>query len=462
MKLTFKAARRAAASTVGVALMVSLAACGVGGGGGSSATGQVKAGNCTLSDQVSNDKPLEGTPTGEITFQTTALKQSFEPYFNELIKAFQDKYPGTTVKWQDDPGDSSFTQRLVTDAQTCQLPDVVNLNQQTAYALFKENFLLNFSKKAPQYGGEFIPSIWNSIKFHGSEDHFMLPWYWGLTGIQIYNKALLTKAGLDPAKPPTTVMEQFDQAAQIAKNSGGDYFAFPANPASRVPSDWQVMDAQIMNTDQTEFTFASDPKVVTWLTRLAELYQAGAMPKDTLSSDADVTKLYSAGTVAWGSNVLSFLRYVKDTNEKVYNTSAVAPLLDARGKAFQEGQFISVASTSKNPVTALAFAQFMLQTEWQSKFVADERVAIFPSTPDSFKISKFTKIDTSTPLGQATKLSVDLAQSAENTFLFNWSDAVQQAVVAELQKALAGSKQPQEALDAAQKAANDVLKRQNR
>lgn len=460
MKFTFKGARRVAASSLGVALMVSLAACGVGGGGG--ASNPAKAGNCTLSDQVSNDKPLEGTPTGEITFQTTALKQSFEPYFNDLIKAFETKYPGTKIKWQDDPGDASFTQRLVTDAQTCQLPDVVNLNQQTAYALFRENFLLNFSKKAPNYGSEFIPSIWNSIKFHGSEDHFMLPWYWGLTGIQIYNKALLSKAGLDPAKPPTTVMEQFDQADQIAKNSKGDFFAFTANPASRVPSDWQVMEAQIMNADQTQFTFAQDQKVVQWLTRLTELYKAGAMPKDTLSSDADVTKLYSAGTVTWGSNVLSFLRYVKDTNEKVYNTSGVAPLLDARGKAFQEGQFISVASTSKNPVTAMAFAQFMLQTEWQSKFVADERVAIFPSTPDSFKIPKFTKIDTSTPLGQATKLSVDLAQTAENTFLFNWSDAVQQAVVAELQKALAGSKSPQDALDAAQKAANDVLKRQNR
>ncbi|MFT3970090.1 MAG: extracellular solute-binding protein [Micropruina sp.] len=460
MKFTFKGARRMAASTLGVALMVSLAACGVGGGGGASSA--AKAGNCTLSDEVSNDKPLTGTPSGEITFQTTALKQSFEPYFNDLIKAFEAKYPGTKIKWQDDPGDASFTQRLVTDAQTCQLPDVVNLNQQTAYALFRENFLLNFSKKAPDYGKEFIPSIWNSIKFHGSDDHFMLPWYWGLTGIQIYNKALFTKAGLDPAKPPTTVMEQFDQAAQIAKNSKGDFFAFTANPASRVPSDWQVMDAQIMNADQTQFTFAQDQKVVQWLTRLAELYKAGAMPKDTLSSDADVTKLYSAGTVTWGSNVLSFLRYVKDTNEKVYDTSAVAPLLDARGKAFQEGQFISVASTSKNPVTAMAFAQFMLTTDWQAKFVADERVAIFPSTPEAFKIPKFTKIDTTTPLGQATKLSVDLAQTAENTFLFNWSDAVQQAVVAELQKALAGSKSPQDALDAAQKAANDVLKRQNR
>lgn len=441
----------AGAATAGLLL----SACGI--GGASSATTTTMAGQCDISEQVYSSDALTGEPSGTITFQTTALKESFGDYFETLIADFEAKYPGVTVEWQDDPGDSSFTQRLVSDAQACDLPDVVNLNQTTAYALYQDNFLMNLSTKAPDVGDDFIDSVWDSLVFPGSDDHYVMPWYWGLGGLQTYNTELMEKAGLDPDDPPTTVMEQFEMAEQIAAASDGEYYAFVANPTQRVPSDWQLMDASIMNDDETEFTFGDDAKIVEWLTKYAELYAEGALPKDTLSSDVDVTQLYSAGDVVWGSTNASFLRYVQETNEDTYEVTGVSSLLDARGAATQEGQLIAVPSTSDNPVTALAFAEFLLSPEEQTTFVSDDRISNFPSTEESLDIAKFTDIDTSTPLGKANALSVDLATDATNAFIYNWSDSVNSAVVAELQLAISGEKDPATALQDAEDEANEIL-----
>jgi multiple sugar transport system substrate-binding protein len=110
--------RRLLSLMAGLAVVpVALTGCGVGSDAGADATAM--AGSCELSETVTNDEPLTGEPSGEITFQTTALKESFSPYFEDLIAAFEEKYPDVTVKWQDDPGDATFTQRLVTDAQAC-------------------------------------------------------------------------------------------------------------------------------------------------------------------------------------------------------------------------------------------------------------------------------------------------------------------------------------------------------
>ncbi|MFE7408022.1 extracellular solute-binding protein [Isoptericola sp. NPDC057559] len=443
-------------ATALVAPALLLAACGIGGGsgGGDAAT---MAGPCELSDEVTSGEPVTGEPQGEIVLQTTALKSSFSEYFDGVIDAFEKKYPGVTVTWQDDPGDATFTQRLVTDAQSCALPDVLNLNQTTAYALYKENFLLDLSTAAPDAGADFIPSLWDSMTFPGSDHHYVMPWYWGLLGIQTFNTDLMTKVGLDPSTPPTTIMEQFDQSAAVAEGSDGQAYAFAANPFTRVPSDWQFMDAAITTEDESEFTFADDPKVLAWVQKYAELYRDGALPKDTLSSDVDVTQLYSAGDVVWGSSIPSYLRYVQETNETTYGKTGVAPLLDARGAAIAESQLVAVPSTSKNPATALAFARFLLDPENQKAFVSDERVSNFPSTTDSMDIPKFTDISGDTPLDQANRLSVELSQEATNAFIYNWSDAVQSAVVSELQLAISGKKGAQEALDAAQEKANRIL-----
>src|SRR6187397_2410067 len=94
----------AAAATLAV-----LSAC-------TSDAGGERVGRCAIADEFAAGTPVDATPSGEITFQTTALKASFSEYFTELIEDFEAAYPGTTVTWEDDPGDGSFATRLVADA----------------------------------------------------------------------------------------------------------------------------------------------------------------------------------------------------------------------------------------------------------------------------------------------------------------------------------------------------------
>lgn len=119
------------ASAAVVALMLGLSACGSTGSSGT--------------DYVDNVK--NGEITGEISFQTWNLKASFEDYFNGVIDAFEEKYPGTSVKWIDQPADN-YADKLSADASGGTLPDVINFDQNTGYPLAKNGFLMDVSKVA--------------------------------------------------------------------------------------------------------------------------------------------------------------------------------------------------------------------------------------------------------------------------------------------------------------------------
>ncbi|HEX6684579.1 MAG TPA: extracellular solute-binding protein, partial [Candidatus Limnocylindrales bacterium] len=304
----------------GASLMLA-SACGL--GGAPAAEGKVAVGNCQVDAGIVGPGKLTGEIKGEITFQTTNLKKDFADYFQPVIDAFQAKHPGTKINWIDNPGAADFTEKLVAQANACQLPDVVNLNITTVNALARAKFLLNFDTKAPDAGGQFVPSIWNSITLSGVEGHTALPWYWS-PAVLTYNTDLMTKAGLDPNKPPKTVMEMLDMAGQVAAKSGGNYTAFLANPRFRVTQEWLAMGAKVISDDNKKFVFADDAKVQKWLAKYKELYQAGAMPKDSLATDdTDPSARFSEGKLVFGSYNASFLRYIRDNAPSVYPNTTV-------------------------------------------------------------------------------------------------------------------------------------------
>src|ERR1044072_1587271 len=124
------------------ALSLAAAGCGLSGG---SDNGDATAGGCKVDKGNVGSGKLTGDVKGQITFQTTNLKKDFGDFFNGVIKSFEKAHPGAKVKWIDDPGDNTFTQRTVADAQACTMPDVINVNAPTATALTKAGYLLDLS-----------------------------------------------------------------------------------------------------------------------------------------------------------------------------------------------------------------------------------------------------------------------------------------------------------------------------
>jgi multiple sugar transport system substrate-binding protein len=397
---------------------------------------------------------------GNITFQTTNLKKDFGTFFNGVIKSFEKAHPGTSVKWIDDPGDATFGQRTVADAQACTLPDVLNVDSPTATALTKAGYLLNLGVKDPDAAKPFVPAFWKSSTMKDSSGtlvHSVLPWYTG--GVLLtYNTDLLKKAGIDPAKPPTTMFGLFADYEKIAKKADGKYFATMANPVWRIPADWDQMNIKTLSADGKSAVFADDPRTAQWVAWMAKLYKEGAMPKDSLSSNSDPSTLYSQGKVAYGSTNPSFVRFVKQNSPSIYAKTAVGQQpFDALGHTTAAPQYIAAAATSKNAPTALAFAEFLTNAENQTAWCKDPSVVIFPTTSASLDDPFFQKTTGDDPFSQARKLVAEQLKTA-TAYQTNISTAVQNAIVGQVQLAMQGKKSPAQAVKDAQAKANELLK----
>ncbi|MGP4047266.1 extracellular solute-binding protein [Streptomyces sp. 2A115] len=439
-----------------VVLTLTAAGCGLSGG---SDDGEATAGGCKVDEGNVGSGKLTGDVKGKITFQTTNLKKDFGGYFNPVIKAFEKEHPGTSVKWIDDPGDATFTQRLVADAQGCTLPDVVNINVNTAIALTKNGYLVNLDEKAPDAGKPFSEAMWDSSAYadaEGNKVHSVLPWYSGGI-VQTFNTELMKKAGLDPAKPATTMFDLFADAEKIAKVSNGDYYAFLANPLLRLPADWQQMGVKVLSADGKSFTFADDPKTAEWVDWMTKLYKAGAMPRDSISSNQDPSTVYGQGKLVYGQTNPNFLRFIQQNNPSVYKTTGVARYpLDDLGHTVGAPQYIGAASTSKNAVTALAFAQFLTNAENQLEWAKDPNVVIFPSTTESLNDPFFQSVKGDDPFAEARKIVASDRKTATADEIALTPGELN-AITAQVQLAMQGKKSAQDALDEAQSKANELI-----
>ncbi|MEU9877392.1 extracellular solute-binding protein [Streptomyces phaeochromogenes] len=440
-----------------VVLTLTAAGCGLSGG---SDDGGATAGGCKVDEGNVGSGKLTGDVKGKITFQTTNLKKDFGGFFNGVIKDFEKANPGASVKWIDDPGDSTFTQRTVADAQGCTMPDVINIDAPTATALTKAGYLLNVGVKDPDAAKPFVPAFWKSSTYKdasGKAAHTVLPWYTG--GVLLtYNTDMLKKAGIDPAKPPKTMFGLFADYEKIAKSAKGKYFATMANPIWRIPADWDQMDIRTLSADGKSAVFADDPRTAQWVAWMAKLYKEGAMPKDSLSSSNDPSTPYSQGQVAYGSTNPSFVRFVKQNSPSVYAKTGVGQQpFDALGHTTAAPQYISVAATSPHAPTALAFAKFLTNAENQTAWCKDPNVVIFPTTTTSLDDPFFQNATGSDPFSQARKLVAEQLKTT-TAYQTNVSPAVQKAIVSQVQLAMQGKKSPEQAVKDAQEKANDLLK----
>src|SRR5699024_5033893 len=100
------------------------------------------------------------------------------------------------------------------------------------------------------------------------------------------------------------------------------------------------------------FTFATDESVEL-LTACSELYQSGAMPPEVLSgAETGNTELFIQDKALWTTATSTFASDLANQAPSLMETTAVSERL---GTPPLYGQGVSIASTSRNLATALAF-----------------------------------------------------------------------------------------------------------
>ncbi|MFJ4952704.1 extracellular solute-binding protein [Streptomyces sp. NPDC088760] len=422
---------RRALAAAAVALVLPLSACGSGGddGGTTDASGKVE---------------------GDITFQTWNLRANFKPYFEGLIADFENTYPGTHVKWVDQPAEG-YPDKLSADAAGGTLPDVVNVSPDLVAPLAKAGLALDLDKAAGSYRSEYLPGAWASHRIPGMKGTYAFPWYLN-TGPLFYNKALFRQAGLDPDQPPKTYDELFADALRMARKSDGKVATLANVPTIE---DFGRYGVPLMNEQGTGFAF-NNAKGVELLTKYKQLYDASALDPQALTATGESAgKKFLTGAVAMNPGSALDLGNFRKNAPGLYRNIGITDQITSTGHVNMYVMGVMVNSRTRHTPAAVAFAHFVTDARHQMSFA--KQVAIFPSTAGSLDDPYFTKEDGT----DETRVRVAAAKSLKNAVNYTpvlFSDQMKTALRNEVAKALQGKESPEEALDNAVDAADRLLR----
>ncbi|AJT41749.1 ABC transporter substrate-binding protein [Psychromicrobium lacuslunae] len=418
-----------AAAAVAVAALALTACSGGGGTSEPAATGEIK---------------------GEITLQTWSLTPKFQPYLDKVIKGFEAKYPGTKVKLLDQPGDG-YSDKIVSQASTDSLPDVVNIPPDYGVALAKSGALLDISSVQKDLDKTYVAGALDAFKYRGLDGVYGLPWYLN-TDISYWNATQMTAAGLDPKKLPTTVDEQIAQAKIMHDASGGKNFLMSSKPAV---GDFARAGVPILNEDGTKTAFSTDA-AVQLLQKYVDAYKAGYYPSSVLNDDyLGNSQLFTKGQVAFSTGGgPAYKDFVRD-NPSLAKSIVMGPALNDQPPLYVQG--LAIAKKSKNQATALAFANWILNPENQLEFA--NLTNTFPSTTASASDPSLSKSD-GTPAGDAKVLAFNSLQKAKVLSPIEFNDAMNKILNQQVSLAMKGDVPAKKALDDAASQIDKLLANQ--
>ncbi|MGW6200404.1 ABC transporter substrate-binding protein [Kribbella sp. NPDC055110] len=384
--------------------------------------------------------------TGEVSFQTWALKPKFTSYVEGVIKAFEAKYPGTHVTWLDQPGDG-YDKKVLSQASAGSLPDVTNLPPDFALSLAKQNMLLDVAAADPKLNEEYVEGGVQAYQYQGLDGTFGYPWYLN-TDIDYWNATKFAAAGLDVKNPPKTFDELLAAAKTMHDKTGGKEYLM-----SRLPGigDFTNAGVKIISDDGKKFTF-NTPEAAALLDKYRDAYKAGYMPRDILTNEyLGNSKLFTQGKVAWTTGGGNAIQDFQKDNPSLKGKVVPSPALDTPALYVQG---LSVSAKTKNQAAAIALARFVTNAENQAAFA--KIVNIFPSTKASASDPYFSKSD-GTPESDAKVLAFQSLAKAKVLAPPIISGATNDFIGQQISLAISGKISSQAALDAAVAKANQLL-----
>lgn len=389
--------------------------------------------------------------SGEVEFWTVQLKECCSDYINGVIDAYEDEHPDVTIKWVDVPNADRSTKLLAAIASG-KVPDVVNTGDDTT-GLFNDAMA-----DLSQYFSEdeidtYLPTLLDPLRDSDGVPKG-IPWYNGGGNLSFFRESVVTQAGFDAAKPPTTWDEALDLARAVHEKTG-------VYGTSILPYSWvmQSEGIQMLNDDRTKAAF-NTPETVEIIEKFKSYYDDGSIAPGAVAAENTTPEqsLYDGKLAFMASDTSTNLRFVEENAPDIYDDILVdRAMTGPSGTNILVGQQIfQIPEASDNKAGAAEFLKFLTSAE--NQLALCKLAAILPSTPASLEDPFFTENPGTAPVDIARKVLVEAYPTLEAGTMGSPNDLhLRQVFDEEIRAVMMGSKTAQQAMDDAEKAWNDEI-----
>ena len=303
-----------------------------------------------------------------LQWQTANLTESqYEPVWKATIAEFEKENPGVKIEPVLVARKDHWT-KFVAAAQAKKAPCIVTVDLTTAayngYLMPLDKF---WNAEPAEFRRAWTDAMLSASKWKGQL--YGLP-IWGGTYAEIYNRDLVTKAGLDPAKPPKNWAEYMAWAKKL---SGSDQWATAVlggktDTTTRVLLMWIWSNGgEAFNADMTEATFAKNPKTLEAIKFYLGLVKDGvAAPAPTTTNYLEQTNLFAQQKIATMRNAYWAVAKVNGDNPAMKDKMFVAagPANVPNAPTLTSVAASSISASCPHPEQAWKFIKFDAGKKW--------------------------------------------------------------------------------------------------
>lgn len=322
------------------------------------------------SDESGSDTGAKDDGT-TITMWTRAPTATFS---QTLIDAYNASHQNK-VKLTVIPADS-YQQKVGTAAGARQLPDVLASDVVYAPNYASKGVYLDITSRVDElpFKDTLAPAHMKTATHDGKI--YGVPHDIDLSAV-FYNKALFTKAGLDPDKPPTTLDEIYQYAKKMNTVGGGahGYFFGGACPGCQLFTTWPMIwasGATVMNEQGTASTVDNDAaaQVYAWQRKM---FNEGIVPSSAKNENGPTwTQEFANGKIGIQPMGSTALQSMKEGPDLQVGVSPI-PGLTGGSSSFVGGDVLGISSNSKNAAQAWDFIAWTLSEDAQVNVVAKSK-----------------------------------------------------------------------------------------
>ncbi len=314
---------------------------------------------CALATFTAQAEPVT------IQWQTANLTEAqFEPVWKAMIAAFEAANPNIKVEPVLVARKDDWT-KFVTAAQARRAPCVVQADLATAaYNGYLAPIDKFWNAEPAAFRAVYSADIMQAMHYKGQL--YGLP-IWGGVFAEIYNRDMVVAAGLDPAKPPTTMPEYLDWMRKLTKPGqwGTAILGGPTDTTTRLLLTWiWANGGEAFNADMTKATFAADPKSLEAIkTYLGLAAQGLAAPSPNTTNYLEQTVLFAQGKIANMRSAYWAIAKVLGDNPALAGKLLVGPV-PGNGATLATLAPASISASCKYPAQAWAFIKFQAEKRW--------------------------------------------------------------------------------------------------